>query len=169
MIRKLLDLWRRHGARDTGAAAVEFAIVAPILIVLALGVADYGLLVNNSATLLGATRAGAEYAKANWNNPAVTNAATVTTQVACGFAGLTLSAGSCSPITPSVSTTCSCADGSSVACPTASGSNPCAAKSDPRVLVYVSLTATQTFTPLFAVTGFAYPNPLTATTVVRTQ
>ena len=48
-----------------GAAAVEFAITAPMLVVLVLGIADYGLLMADSAALEGATRAGAEVAKAN--------------------------------------------------------------------------------------------------------
>src|SRR5262245_16184159 len=46
-----------------GSAAVEFAMTAPILLVLALGVADYGALMTNSASLQGATRALAEYAR----------------------------------------------------------------------------------------------------------
>ena len=48
-----------------GAAAVEFAITAPLLVVLVLGIADYGFLMGTSASLEGAARAGAEVAKAN--------------------------------------------------------------------------------------------------------
>src|SRR4051812_804167 len=61
------SLGLRKRARDAGSAAVEFATTAPVLIVLALGVADYGALMMNWASLQGATRAAAEYAR---NSPA---------------------------------------------------------------------------------------------------
>src|SRR4051812_16188164 len=57
------SLYRLHPVRNTGAAAVEFAITAPFMVVLALGIADYGMLMNASASLEGATRALAEYAR----------------------------------------------------------------------------------------------------------
>src|SRR5260370_11113962 len=50
-------------ARNSGAAAVECAITAPLLVVLALGAADYGFLMTSAASLEGATRAVAEYAR----------------------------------------------------------------------------------------------------------
>src|SRR5215472_1483531 len=100
MINKLVA-WphRRGGDRERGSVAIEFAFATPILVILVLGAADYGTLMNTSALLSGATRAGAEYAKANWNNPSVTNVTTATKQQVCGFLGLTLSSGSCSPVT----------------------------------------------------------------------
>src|SRR5271168_1870466 len=63
--------WHRGYLGVDGAALVEFAITAPVLVVLVLGVADYGLLMGDSAALEGATRAGAEVGKAN---PSVTGA-----------------------------------------------------------------------------------------------
>src|SRR5205807_2791265 len=48
-----------------GTAAVEFAFAAPILVTLVMGIADLGLLAARSAALAGATRIGAEYARAN--------------------------------------------------------------------------------------------------------
>src|SRR3954454_19228143 len=117
MIKKLIEAWRRRrDAGNSGAVAVEFAMTAPLLIVLVLGVADYGTLMNTSASLLGATRAGAEYVMANWNDPLVANPTTGTEQQVCGFFGLTLSGSSCSPVTPSVSTVCTCANGTTVTC-----------------------------------------------------
>src|SRR6516162_8328231 len=104
----------RREDRERGSIAIEFAVAAPILIMLALGAADFGSLMNTSAALRGATRAGAEYARANWNNPSVADPTTSTEQTVCGFLGLTLSNGSCSavipPITPGVTTSCTCAD-----------------------------------------------------------
>jgi Flp pilus assembly protein TadG len=172
MIKKLIaSLSRCRDDRERGSIAVEFAFAAPILITLGLGAADFGLLMNTSASLRGATRAGAEYAKANWNNPSVTNPTTATEQQVCGFLGLTLSSGSCSPVTPTVTTSCTCDDNSSVTpCPPTSG-NPCSASNplNPGVLLYVTVTATQSFSPILSWASFAFPSSLTATTAVRTQ
>lgn len=172
MLPRLIErfLWPARD-RDRGAMAVEFAIAVPILAMLVIGVADYGSLMNTAATLRGATRAGAEYVRANWNNPAI-SVATNTTNAkgeVCGFLGLTLSGSSCSPVTPSVSSACTCVDGTSVGCPASGGSNPCIAETDPRVLVAVTVTASQSFSPMFSWAGFAFPATVTAETTVRTQ
>src|SRR5215469_17131522 len=138
MLSKMIALLHRRGSEsEKGTAAIEFALATPILVVLVLGTADFGMLMNTSASLRGAARAGAEYAKANWNNPSVTDPTTATEQQVCGFLGLTLSGSSCSPVTPSVETSCTCDDNSSVTpCPP-TGSNPCAANTNPGVLLYV--------------------------------
>src|SRR6201998_4559944 len=99
MIKKLVALLhRRRDAGDQGTLTLEFAFAAPILIVAVLGAADIGSLMNTAASLRGATRAGAEYAKANWNSPSVTNVTTGIEQMVCGFLGLTLASGTCSPV-----------------------------------------------------------------------
>jgi len=176
MIRKFIDsLHRRASDPESGTMAVEFAIAAPVLITLFLGAADYGALMNTAASLRGAARAGTEYAKANWNNPAVTNVTTSTEQQVCSFFPLTFDTGTntCSPVTPSVSTSCTCSDDVSVTCPTpGSGSTPCpvtAGQTDTRVFQFVSVTATRSFSPIFSWTGFAFPSTVAATSVVRTQ
>jgi hypothetical protein len=45
--------------RDTGAAAVEFALVASVLIVLVFGIVDFGWLFNRTTLITNATREGA--------------------------------------------------------------------------------------------------------------
>src|SRR5262249_33983996 len=146
MIKKLVTLLhRRPDDWNKGTLTLEFAFAAPILTVAVLGAADIGSLMNTAASLRGATRAGAEYAKANWNNPSVTNVTTGTEQKVCGFLGLTLSSGTCSPVTPGVTNSCTCDDNTSVSpCPP-TGSNPCAAQTNPGVLEYVTVTAQQNF------------------------
>src|ERR1700730_8866232 len=52
--------WRHLGS--AGSVAVELALTAPILITLAVGIADLGNLFNFSQALEAATRIGAEYA-----------------------------------------------------------------------------------------------------------
>jgi Flp pilus assembly protein TadG len=149
---------------------VEFALAAPVLITLVLAVADFGSLMNTSASLRGATRAAAEYVKANWNDPLIANVTTATEQQVCVFLGLTLSGSSCSPVTLiSVSSACTCTDGTSAGCPSAGGANPCIAVPDPRVLVSVTVAATQSFSPMISWASFVLPSTVTAATTVRTQ
>ena len=171
MIGHLIGLLGRPGVdQERGSIAIEFAIALPVLATLIIGAADYGVLMNTAATLRGATRAGAEYAMAYWNNPSVSNVATATQQQVCSTLGLTLTSGSCSPVTPSVSTSCTCADNTSVT-PCPPDSNPCASKTNPPegVLLYVTVQATESFSPIFSWASFAFPASVTATTVVRTQ
>jgi Flp pilus assembly protein TadG len=174
MLKELVTLVRRlGGAGNSGAVAIEFAITAPVLILLVLGISDYGILMNNSASLMGASRAGAEYLAVNWNDPQVANPTAGTEQQVCAFYGLTLSGSSCSPITPNVtSRVCTCVDGTTVTCPTVGSADPCPG----RVLIYVGVQASENFTPLGGVTNFlrwaffpSNPLPLTATTWVRVQ
>lgn len=174
MVAGLLALGRRLSTdRDRGSMAVEFAMATPVLLTLVMGAVDYGSLMNTSASLRGATRVGAEYAKANWNNPSVTDVSTNTESQVCGFLGLTLSGSSCSPVTPSVSSSCTCVSGASVTCPSSTGSNPCTSDPNPsndhRVLVSAVVTATQSFSPMFSWASFAFPSTVSATTTVRTQ
>lgn len=48
-----------EGQRDRGAVIVEFAIIAPLLIMLIVGVVEFGRLLNVQIALQGATREGA--------------------------------------------------------------------------------------------------------------
>ena len=43
-----------------GTALVEFALAAPILVTVVLGIADFGMMAAQTAALEGATRVGAE-------------------------------------------------------------------------------------------------------------
>jgi Flp pilus assembly protein TadG len=176
MIKKLIALLhRRQDDWNRGTLTLEIAFAAPILVVAAQGAADIGAMMNTAASLRGATRAGAEYAKANWNNPLVTNPTTGTEQQVCGFLGLTLSSGTCSPITPAVTTgvatSCTCDDNTSVSpCPPSAG-NPCSASNplNPGVIEYVTVTAQQNFTPILSWASFVFPAQVQASTKMRTQ
>jgi Flp pilus assembly protein TadG len=178
MIAKLIELlrWPRAGC-DGGSMAIEFALAIPVLATLVMGIADYGSLMNTAASLRGATRVGAEYVLANWNNPSISSS-TLTTNAedqVCNFLGLTPSSGSCSPVTPGVSSACKCSDGTWTTgnnCPPDStDATPCSSVSngDYRVLVSVSVTASQSFTPMFSWASFAFPSTVSASTTIRTQ
>ena len=69
----LLDVARRLGACRKGNTAIEFGLVAPILILLAFGAFDYGSAYVEGVRLNGAARAGAQQALYNaqdWQNTA---------------------------------------------------------------------------------------------------
>ena len=173
MIKKPIAWLHRCGDDwERGAITIEFAFAAPLLIMLVLGAADFGSMMNTSAALRGATRAGAEYARANWNNPSVTDPTTSTKQQVCTFLGLTLTSGSCSPVNLlNVSTSCICDDGTSVTpCPPTSG-NPCEASNptNPGVLIDVTVTAQQSFSPILSWASVVFPTQVQASTTVRTQ
>jgi Flp pilus assembly protein TadG len=82
MIKKFLT--RKHkdkpGSATSGSAAVEFAMVLPVLMALVAGALNYGLMGLQMSTLISAARGGAEYAKSNPTDSSLqTNAGTVTT------------------------------------------------------------------------------------------
>ena len=147
-----------------GAAAVELAITAPILVVLVLGVADYGLLAVDSATLESAARAGAEVGKVN---PSVT-AAQLTTFFPSG-------------ITPNVTSVCTCVDNTwptGTACPPGPLATPCAGKTnafitgapvDPRVFEYTQVTATQSVSPIVSYGTYTSAKSVNVNTTIRFQ
>jgi len=145
---------RPRGAFEAGSALVEFAIAAPILIILVLGTADYASLANDTMNLRAATRGAAEYAQAH---PTASGA----TVAAYG----NFPAG----VTPAVSIVCTCIDNSARTCPAAGAVNPCSAMSDRRVIQYVRVSATQTFAPWFSSADFAFPSSLSASTLLRIQ
>jgi len=75
----LASAWRigRRCARDRGgAAAVEFALLMPVLMVLLLGLADVATLASRTLQVEAAARTGANYARHNgWQATAITRAA----------------------------------------------------------------------------------------------
>jgi Flp pilus assembly protein TadG len=56
---------RRSGWRQRGAAALEFALVAPVLILMILGMIDFGMVMNAQALVANAARDGARVASLN--------------------------------------------------------------------------------------------------------
>jgi hypothetical protein len=144
-----------------GTALVEFALAAPILVTLVLGIADLGLLAANTAALEGATRVGAEYAR---NNTTCSQGDITGSSCIAGIKNAVQSAGNFSPpVTfpsdPSVS--CECDDGSSITC----GTTCVAGKTPNRVLITVS--ASQSYTPILPWPGL--PSSVTASTEMRVE
>jgi hypothetical protein len=174
-----------------GSAAVELAITAPVLVLLALGAADYGAVTGNGASLEGATRAVAEYARnspecntatgGGWlsNNSCITGINSLVstlqskdTAVAPGTSTLssatfTLPGLGNIPVggtSPTPGNYCTCTDGSAVSCSVAS-----CKLADPRVIQYIQITATLPVSPLVSYAKFTFPASLNALTTTRIQ
>src|SRR2546421_9928193 len=91
MIKKFLT--RKHkdkpGSATSGSAAVEFAMVLPVLMALVAGALNYGVMGLQMSTLISAARGGAEYAKGNPADASLTTNTTTVTGVTTTTASLT--------------------------------------------------------------------------------
>jgi Flp pilus assembly protein TadG len=63
---------------ERGAAAVEFALVLPLLLLLAFGIIDFGYMVNRAAVVNNAARDGAREGSLHATSPEIVAAATAT-------------------------------------------------------------------------------------------
>jgi len=178
MVKRLIRSWgSRRGAGNSGAAAVELSFMMPVLLLLGLGAADYGVLMGSASSLEAATRSVAEYAR---NYPACVAGGLADSNCIAGINSLVTTlksnntAISSATFTPSTvqaaaANYCTCTDGSgsSVGCSTLTcsvGSPP-----DTRVLQYVQIVANQTYTPLVSYAGFFSSFPATGQTTIRIQ
>jgi Flp pilus assembly protein TadG len=153
---------RQHGRRDTGAVAIEFALLMAFLplTVLAVGIVDYGEFMEQSTNLAAVVRGATEYARG---------------QVVQG-SPLPQPSDLSNLLNPAVvftlSSFCTCADNTSIACPGTGDPNPCAASppanGDIRVLKYVGVSGSQTYTPIISAT-WSFPPSVNARAVLRAQ
>lgn len=70
----------RHPGSEDGAAAVEFALVLPVLLLLILGLIEFSLIFNTQISLTNAAREGARV-MAIQNNPALARTAAINAAV----------------------------------------------------------------------------------------
>jgi hypothetical protein len=171
------DLRLRGLLGRRGSAAVEFAITAPLLIGVAIGLVDFGMLVAGADALAGATRIGAEYAvngstcKSGSNAIQLLNSPPVDATCTSAIQSAMTNSMSFSPaltFPASFPVTCKCNDS-----PTPLGiscSASCATQSPARPgpkRVFITVGATQSFTPLLPWPGI--PTSLSASTDLRIQ
>jgi len=163
--------WRRPFFLDVaGAVAVEVGVLAPLLVILAIGIVDFGNLLNNDQALAAAARIGAEYARNSpicqagiqvLNTPPVNAACTtgiqnaMTNSMNYGVGALTFPA--------SFPLTCECDDATSIAC-----TSSCAAAARPAPnRLFITVSASQSFTPMIAWPGM--PSAINGGTEIRLQ
>ncbi len=146
--------WRAC-ARHRGAnAAIEMALIAPTLVFVAVGMADYGMAIHRRMQVQHAAQAGAEFAMRNsFNSAAIASAVTNATT----SPGITAE--------PAPAETCGCASGSTIA-PAACGS-VCAGGLTAGV--YVSVSAQGAYTTIMPYPGIPASFSFTATAISRTR
>jgi Flp pilus assembly protein TadG len=67
---------KRLVGRERGAAAVEFALIAPLLFMLLFGIFEFGLVWSQKNVYVGAAREGARYAAVNCDSSSPSNGCT---------------------------------------------------------------------------------------------
>jgi len=113
-----------------GAAAIEFALLVPIMGVMLLGLLDYAIAAVHTMELESATRSGAQYAMLDSSNTALV-ATTVENSTLLDPTKLTVT----------VSEFCECSDGSTISCATSCGVGS--------VRKFMKISADYAYTPLF--------------------
>ncbi|MEE9964449.1 MAG: pilus assembly protein [Propionicimonas sp.] len=93
--------------RERGAAAVEFALVLPVLVMILLGIIDFGMVTNAQAIMGNAARDGARAASLGGSADKACKAALKASTTLIGFSDT----GTCSSSVPSVTVTCQKPDG----------------------------------------------------------
>lgn len=146
-------LCARHSAGCRGSVTAEFAITAPIILLIIAATADFGSLIKQSAALAGATRIGAEYARfhsADWTGIKDAMQHSMSFNPPLSFpAGFPQS--------------CECDDGTVIAC-----SESCATVGRPGPnRIFMRITAYQAAAPFVSWLGL--PNSLSSTTEIRLQ
>ncbi len=144
---------KRHFFRcDSGMAAVEFAILASVLLLIIMGLSDYGLAIYYRMQVESASLVGAKYAAAYPTDTA----------------GITAAVNNATPISAFTSVVpvkvCECADalGTSVSC-----STTCPGSS---LNEYMSVTVTYSYVPMFANSYLTIETgTLSSTHVIRTK
>lgn len=136
----------------SGAAAVEFALLLPMLVLLVIGMVDYAALAYQSMEIYASAHAGADYALKNgWDSAAIQAAVSAATPLAA---------------------TASPAPQQSKACVTGgvlvvTAGSTCPSGGTPGT--YVTVSAQTAFAPIVSWSSLVMPSSLSAQAVVRIQ
>jgi Flp pilus assembly protein TadG len=158
----MADLWTQFAApwgrqlwgQRLGNAAVEMALIAPLLVTLLIGMADYGTAIHRRMQVQHAAQAGADFAMRNgFSSAAIATAVTNATTVA----GLSA--------TPLPVEGCGCASAGMVV--PAVCALPCA--SGEAAGTYVTVSAQATHTTLLPYPGIPSSFTFTATSMTRVR
>lgn len=127
------------GLGSKGAAAVEFGLIAPLLLLLVAGLVDFASYISSRIELEQALRAGGQYALMDFTNyTAITSAVMDATDLR--------------PLTveydPVADTYCECPDGTANVCPGDSDYASCAGGERPGL--FITITSSTNFDPPFA-------------------
>ena len=85
---------------DSGSALIEFSILLPLLVFVFVGIADYGLEMQQAMQIMEAATAGASYGAINGNQKDLTGMQNVAKNSASGVHGFTVTASDVFTCTP---------------------------------------------------------------------
>lgn len=160
--RTAVAMWqtiRRSTVRTDGTALIEFAIIAPVIFVIVLGVLDFGLLAFRQMEVQNAVQAGAEYAVQNGYSS--TSISTAVINASPTFAG--------EGLTVTVNEFCGCPSSTGVtqiSTGTCSATSTCTGSAV--VGNYVNVSASATYDTVVRYAHFKLGSyPLTASATVR--
>lgn len=150
-------MWKRNPFREhdnSGTAAIEFALIAPVLLILLAGLVEIGFAVREAMMAQDAAEAGASYAaQYGWDSTGISNAATSAT----GTSGISAS--------PSPQLFCGCPGESGITQTLCTAT--CTDGNSPGQ--YVRVDASIPHTTILSYLGLPIPSTLTAHAVVRIQ
>jgi Flp pilus assembly protein TadG len=150
--------WRRLLSRlvrtSSGNAAIEAALLVPVLVFMVVGIADFGMAVYRKMQVQHAAQAGAEYAIIHgFNSAAVTAAVTGAT----AFTGVS--------VTPAPAQSCGCASETLITAAVCGTTCPAGGTAG----VYVTVSSQGSYTTLLPYPGFPTNLTFNASSIVRIQ
>ncbi|MDB5367197.1 MAG: hypothetical protein JWM77_3124 [Rhodospirillales bacterium] len=148
-----MRILHRLRAARSGNAAVEFALLVPIVMLLLAGLFDYGMVVRLSTQLNSAARAGVQYATIY---PADANGVQQAAQNSVNDASMTVS-------TPIVF--CTCGSSTAARLSTCNGTAICGVGLTNRN--YVSVQVQRSYTPILPYNGFGTPITMNGAAVLQ--
>jgi Flp pilus assembly protein TadG len=154
-----------------GLAAIELAIIAPVVILCILCVTDLGRFALDKTWVTYAANAGAEYAAAHADDEQYSPpypmgsafSAAISTRASSATGATNIS------VSPAPSSYYGCATSTGVTASTQGATCSSTTSTGGSPGIYVSVTATMPFTALFSAAGIAYPSTITSTAVVRVE
>jgi Flp pilus assembly protein TadG len=185
-----LGLRARMARRANGGiAAVEFAIIVPIFLMLFMGVIDVGQMLYAYYQLDQAVAAGAQYAALNAANVTSTNGAALATSIATIVENANGTAWTNDTVVVNNGPTVTVTNGSAASSGTASNANSCycptgsppswtwgtamscgaSCPSSGQSGKYVTVTANYSYTPILALYTFIHSGTLTQSAAVETR
>ncbi len=142
----------RRTTRNGGTAVVEFALAAPLLLLLLAGVLDFSMALRTATAVADAARAGAQYGSRN----------VASASDAAGIRAAALAAApGVSGMTATVVKTCQCPNGSAVSCTGTCTGGP--------VEVYVNVTTRATAVTVFQYAGVPFSGAVASKAVMRAR
>ena len=142
-------------SRESGQSLVEFALCMPLLMIILLGIAEFGWLAYNLIELRNAANAGAHYAAQTVITAAdTTGIQTAVNNDAFDFSGITATS----------SNACSCSDGTAITC-----KNFAACVVPARIIHTVTVTTQKAVTPPIKVPGLPTSFTMHGTATMRVE